>query len=89
MPKEKIAEIPWEATEDSSNVHSLYWHEPSHTVCVRFNGGGLYSYLEVPEHVYMDFRHAESVGKYLNSVIKAYPYTRWDTEHELIDHLNI
>lgn len=86
MPK--IDQIPWERVEDSSNVHSLYRHDDG-TICVRFNGGGLYTYLGAPETVYMDLRHAESVGRYLNQVVKAYPYTRWSTETELLDHLNV
>lgn len=89
MPKQKIDQIPWDRIEDSSNIQGLYWHEPTHTVCVRFNSGGLYSYLEVPEPVYMDLRNAPSVGQYLHRVVKSYPYTRWDTEHELISHLNV
>ncbi len=37
----------------------------------------------------MDLRHAQSVGRYLHQVVKAYPYTRWETESQLVDHLNI
>lgn len=84
-----LDQIPWETVEDSSNVHSLYWDDHTQTICVRFNGGGIYSYIGAPEAVYMDLRHAESVGKYLNRVVKAYPYTRWSTEEELLSHLNI
>ena len=86
MPK--LDQIPWDRVEDSSNIQDLFWHEPTHTVCVRFKSGGLYSYLEVPEPVYMDLHHAQSVGSYLHRVIKSYPYTRWATEIELIEHLN-
>lgn len=88
MPsRHKIAQIPWDRIEDSSNVHSLYRHEDG-TICVRFNGGGLYTYIGAPEEVYMGLRYAESVGSYLHRVIKAYPYTRWDTEATLLNHLN-
>ena len=86
MPK--IDQIPWERTEESSNVHSLYRH-PDGTICVKFNSGGLYTYIGAPVEVYLDLRHAQSVGGYLNKVIKQYPYTRWDTENTLLDHLNI
>lgn len=85
MPK--IDQIAWDRIEDSSNVHDLYRHSDG-TICVRFNGGGLYSYIGAPEEVYMDLRHAQSVGSYLHRVIKAYPYTRWDTEASLLNHLN-
>ena len=86
MPK--LDKIPWDHVEDSSNVHSLFWHEPSQTICVRFNSGGLYSYIGAPETVYTDLRYADSVGGYLNRVVKAYPYTRWQTESDLLSHLN-
>ena len=87
MPK--LAQIPWDQVEDSSNVNSLYWHDPSQTICVRFNNGGLYSYMGAPERVYTDLCHASSVGRYLHHVVKAYPYTRWETEADLLDHLNV
>jgi hypothetical protein len=87
MPK--LAEIKWESTEESSNVDAVYFHEPHNTICVRFKGGGLYSYIGGDQEMYMGLRHAPSVGKYLNHVVKALPYTRWDTETALIEHLNI
>lgn len=85
MPK--LAEIAWDSVEDSSNVDSVYRHEGG-TICVRFKGGGIYGYMGAPETVYLDLRHAESVGRYLNRVVKQYPYTRFQTEDELIDYLN-
>lgn len=89
MPsRHKIAQIPWEPVEDSSNVHSLYWDDKTQTICVKFNSGGVYSYIGAPEQVYMDLRYATSVGQYLHRVVKAYPYTRWDTESDLLNHLN-
>lgn len=85
MPK--IDTIAWDLIEDSSNVQSLYRHHDG-TICVRFNGGGLYSYIGAPEEVYMDLRYAQSVGSYLHRVVKAYPYIRWSSEAELLNHLN-
>lgn len=87
--RHKLAHIPWDRIEDSSNVHSLYWDDKTQTICVRFNGGGLYSYIGAPEEVYMDLRHAQSVGSYLHRVVKAFPYTRWETEASLLNHLNV
>jgi hypothetical protein len=94
MPtREKLADISWEPVEDSSNVHSLFHHPATETICVRFNGGGLYSYMgHLPtmssEEIYMSLCHAESVGSYLHNVVKALPYTRWSSEAELLNHLN-
>lgn len=83
-----IEQITWEQV-DSSNVNALFFDEPSQTICVRFNNGGLYTYMGANMEIYMNLRMSESVGKYLNSVIKAFPYTRWDTEQDLISHLNV
>lgn len=88
-----LSNIDWERTEDSSNVHSIYHHRQTETICVRFNSGGLYTYMGhladmSTEEIYMGLRHADSVGRYLNNVVKALPYTRWESEDELINHLN-
>ena len=94
MPhRQGLDHINWESIEDSSNVHSLFWHEPTETICVRFNGGGLYTYMgRLPDmssqEIYMGLRYADSVGKYLHRVVKALPYTRWGSEAELLNHLN-
>jgi hypothetical protein len=89
MPKHKIDSIPWEPIEDSSNIQATFWHDKTQTICVKFNSGGIYSYIGAPETVYLDLRHAQSVGQYLHRVVKAYPYTRWDTESDLLSHLNV
>ena len=87
MPKHKLLKIPWEQAE-SSNIEAIAYHEPSHTLCIKFQSGGLYSYMTT-EDVYVGLRHASSMGRYLHNVVKAYPYTRWETEHELLHHLNL
>lgn len=79
--------IEWVDTPDSSNVSRVFYHIHTQTVCVQFNSGGLYTYLGPTEEIYMGLVHAPSVGKYLNNVIKAFPYTRWDNESDLIDYL--
>lgn len=84
----KLDTITWEQVE-SSNVSALFFHEDSQTLCVRFNNGGLYSYIGLDHEIYMNLRMAKSVGKYLANVVKAFPYTRWETENELITHLNV
>lgn len=84
----KLNTITWEPVE-SSNISALYFHEQSQTVCVRFNNGGLYTYIGPDHEIYMNLRMSQSVGKYLHNVLKSYPYTRWQTEDELISHLNV
>jgi hypothetical protein len=91
MPQ--LNQIEWEEV-DSSNVSAVFLHEPTNTICVQFNNGGLYSYIvhhkDMPTvEIYGNLRMATSVGRYLNNVIKAFPYTRWDSEQDLLAHLNI
>lgn len=85
----KLEHLDWMDTQ-SSNIQSVAYHEPSKTLAVKFIHGGLYSYMGINEEMYVDLVHAQSVGQYLNQVIKAtFPYTRWENESQLIDHLNI
>lgn len=78
--------LKWEDV-DSSNVKQTYFDDKTQTICVKFINGGLYSYIGGNQEMYMSLTHAQSVGKYLNNVIKALPYTRWESEDELIAHL--
>lgn len=72
----------------SSNVHSVTYHPESRTMAVMFNNGGLYSYEDVEEDVYVSMVHAESVGRYLNQMVKGrYAYLRWFSEQELLAHM--
>ena len=73
----------WEHV-DSSNVERVAYDDNSHTLCVKFRSGGLYTYSGVDRENYLHFIGAESVGRYLNNVIKAtHPYQRHNTEAEL------
>lgn len=79
--------LKWTEVE-SSNVQGAAYHEGSHTLCVRFHNGGLYTYENVDQEVFVSLVHAESVGKYLNQVVKGtYSYTKWDNEQELLKGL--
>jgi hypothetical protein len=82
-----LENIPWQE-HDSTNINATFYDEPTGTLCVRFNSGGVYSYM-APHDVYVDFIHASSMGGYLHDVIKAYPYTRWESEMGLLMHLNV
>jgi hypothetical protein len=44
---------------------------------VEFNSGGIYSYTNVPEHIYKGLLNASSKGQYFNAFIKDnYPYNK-------------
>lgn len=86
---EAIDHLDWTEV-DSSNVHSVAFHESSQTLAVRFKSGTLYSYMGPNYEIYADMTHAASVGKYFNEVVKStYPYTKWEDEAKLIASLNI
>lgn len=88
MRNQPLEKIDWTKVE-SSNVEAMCFDETTQTVCVRFSHGGLYTYIGASREIYMNFLHADSVGKYLNNVMKAFPYTRWETEDDLLAHLNV
>lgn len=72
----------------SSNVQCVAYDEQSNTLAVLFTNGGLYSYDDVAMDVYVDMTHAESVGKFLNQMIKGrYSYAKWFSERELLEHI--
>lgn len=82
-------DIKWVITPDSSNVSRVFYHADTKTIGVQFVSGGLYSYLGATEEIYENLVHAPSVGKYLNAVVKAFPYTRWESEMELSNYLSV
>lgn len=88
MRQQPVQSIDWKNVDDSSNVGATYFDEHTQTICVRFLNGGLYTYVGASEEIYMGLVHASSVGKYLNNVVKSFPYTRWEDEQSLIAHLN-
>lgn len=89
MRQQPLTSIDWHNVEDSSNVEKTFFDERTQTICVRFNNGGLYTYVGASEEIYMGLVHASSVGKYLNNVVKSFPYTRWEDEEALLQHLNV
>ena len=82
-----MAKLNWTEV-DSSNVDAIAHDPASKTLAVRFKGGGLYTYDGVNHDEYANFVHAESIGKYLNNVIKVlYPYKKWSNEADVIHTL--
>lgn len=78
--------IPWHDV-DSSNLSATYYDERTATLCVRFKDGSVYSYI-APHEAYIELSHSSSMGSYLHYMIKPLPTTRWETEYELLEHLN-
>ena len=84
-----LAKIDWTEVE-SGNVQEVGYHEPTKTLVVRFHNGGLYSYDQATKDTFLNLVHAESVGRYLNNVVKVFHpnYHKWNDETEIIDHIN-
>jgi hypothetical protein len=79
--------LNWESV-DSSNVDKVAYDENSQTLAVRFRSGSLYTYHEVEKEIYHQMVGAESVGQYLNRVVKPmFNYNKWSDEKELLDFL--
>lgn len=70
-----MQQLNWNSVE-SSNIDALAY-EDSH-MYVRFKGGRIYQYENVPQMVFDTIREAESVGGTFHKLIKlnaeAYPY---------------
>lgn len=54
----------------SSNIESVAYDPESKMLEIRFNGGGLYSYADVPQAAYDNLMSAESVGGEFHRSIK-------------------
>lgn len=62
---------------DSSNIKSIGYDVDSETLQVEFNGGTLYQYFDVPQHIYDGLLEAGSKGGFLHAQIKGrYRYSR-------------
>lgn len=62
---------------ESSNIASVGYKKTEKVLEIRFNGGGIYQYVDVPEHVYMNMMTAESKGQYFHSNIRnSYTFTK-------------
>lgn len=79
------AALKWDHVT-SSNVEAVAYDEPTQTLCVKYLGGGLYSYEGVPVGIATTMVHAVSVGQFLNQIIK--PYYHYEKFVSEIDLLN-
>lgn len=63
--------------EKSSQIVGIGYDPEAHILYIEFKRGSWYSYADVPENIYEEFRAAPSVGKYFFANIKGkYDYAR-------------
>lgn len=88
--RKPLKKLEWTEVE-SSHVNALMWDDPTQTICVRFNDGAMYSYIGANKERYENVLMAPSIGHALDAFIKkgGLPYTRWDSEDDLLSHLNV
>jgi hypothetical protein len=64
----------------SSNLHSIAYDKKTKTLQIKFKGGGLYQYNQVPEKIFRAILRAKSKGKYFwRNVRDEYEYKRLNT----------
>ena len=63
----------YDAVYESSNILQTTYFPASNLLYISFQRGGVYSYANVSEEMYEEFKSAESQGKYFQSNIKNQP----------------
>jgi len=63
----------YEGLYDSSNILGTTYFPQKNTLYISFNRGGVYSYSNVTEELYEEFKNAESQGKFFAKEIKSQP----------------
>ena len=62
---------------ESTNLHEIGYDAETQTLYIRFDGGGFYSYEEVPADVWEAFESASSKGRFFYKAIKGrYNFTK-------------
>ena len=56
---------------ESSNIKFVYYDSDSKTLDVGFKNRTIYQYFLVPLDLYMEFRNAESKGKFFHKYIRS------------------
>lgn len=52
------------------------YDEKSMTLRIKFRDGEIYTYYRVPPSVWWKFQRAQSPGRYINSTLNGFPYSR-------------
>lgn len=63
----------YEGVYDSSNILKTTYFPQKKLLYISFNRGGVYSYANVDEELYEEFKNAESQGKFFAKTIKSQP----------------
>jgi len=58
----------------SSNIKSVGYDAVTRTLEIEFEGGSVYQYFEVPEHVFTGLKTATSPGTFFDSNVKKVGY---------------
>lgn len=70
----------YDAVYNSSNILQTTYFPSSEKLYISFNRGGVYSYLNVTQELYEEFKNAESQGEFFSSRIKKnvkqFPYMK-------------
>ncbi len=57
--------VSWQAVV-SSNIEQIGYEDVTQELSVRFKGGSVYVYKDVPSSVFVDFLDSDSKGKFLS-----------------------
>jgi hypothetical protein len=61
----------------SSTASEVGYDPATMTLEIAFHNGTVYQYFDVPESVYQELMHSESIGKFINTQIKnSYRYVK-------------
>jgi KTSC domain-containing protein len=75
--------------EKSSQILSIGYDKEKQILEVEFSSGGIYDYSGVPESVYEEFIHAESLGSFIATRIRgAYEFKRLHVAECLVGAVN-
>jgi hypothetical protein len=66
----------------STVIDHFVYHSHSKTLTITFLSGNRYEYLNVPEHLYLSMRKAQSKGQFFNQYIKEkYSFKKLEEEN--------
>lgn len=54
----------------SSNIEAIGYAADTRTMTVKFHGGGLHAYADVPQAAYEKFLNADSIGRHFHQHIR-------------------
>jgi len=55
---------------DSKHIEAVHYESETRTLQIRFRKGGVYSYSDVPEHVYQGLIEADSASDFFRTNVK-------------------